>query len=113
MTFAKGVGNVQELTVACLLGLVSLSILGPADAILGPPYMHQRRPEYSHFLGDVSPESDPLKVIRAVSSLHAIWQQENLHSDIDQESGPALPLIVNTNGWIQVNEQTTLLCLQV
>jgi len=76
--------------------VVSLSLL--TSPVLGPPHLHQRAPQRCHFLGDVSPQGEPVRYMQAVRSLYAWYCQ---HSEgTGQQRWP--PLVVNTHGWIQV-----------
>ena len=87
------------------VGMVSLSVLRESEAVLGPPYMHQRSPQRAYYLGETSPEADPLRVIEAVQDLHRWWgdRGEASPGQTRVENGSAAPpLVVNTHGWIQV-----------
>jgi len=77
--------------------------------ILGPPHLHQRPPEMSHFLGDVSPQGEPERYLQAVRSLYAWYCQHS--GGMGHQRWP--PLVVNTHGWIQVRTlpPNWLLCM--
>lgn len=72
-------------------GLVSLTRV---DApVFGLPLLRQRSPCRAHFIGDTSPESNPVGYLTAVQSLITWFFQ--------QEFSRSAPLILNTNGWIK------------
>eukprot|EP00884_Botryococcus_braunii_P005046 jgi/Botrbrau1/14542/Bobra.0212s0009.1 len=75
-------------------GLVSLSLV--EEAISGLPHEHLRRPWQAIFVGDISPQTDPLRYIKAVQQLYSSWCQE-----VQTWPGPCPPLLINTNGWIK------------
>lgn len=91
-----------ELTVPGLVSLTSLRV-----PLLGPPYTHlvpghllghKRWPaSFSHFIGDISPQSHPELYCRAVRSLYLKYCQFGM----DTSTGKWPPLIVNTCGWIK------------
>lgn len=84
----------SELTVP---GLVSLTLLD--KPLFGPPHMHMRHPTRSHFIGDLSPQGNPLHYLSSVRSLHQwYWSQCD-----KQQDGPHArpPLVINTHGWIK------------
>ncbi|GAB4817782.1 hypothetical protein N2152v2_004828 [Parachlorella kessleri] len=96
-------------------GLVSLSML--TQPVLGPPHMHLHRPAISYFVGDLSPESDPLRYLRCIREMYrgyqhaasataaaAVQQQLTTHdvtSTPQAATGQLPPLVVNTHGWVK------------
>lgn len=86
---------------SCVLpaGLLSLHFL--TDPIFGPPHLHQRRPDFTQFIGDVSPQSEIQQCSAAVHRLYESYRMHCSHQDsgITNQS----PLVVNTHGWIQVH----------
>lgn len=82
----------------CNAGLVSLTLLD--KPLFGPPHMHMQHPTRSHFIGDLSPQGNPLHYLSSVRSLHRwYWSQCD-----KQQDGPYArpPLVINTHGWIKV-----------
>ena len=81
-------------------GLVSLSLL--RMPLTGPPHLHQRWPELSHFIGDTTAQSEPQLYMQAVRSLYE-WYCRNAEQ-VDEETGQRWwpPLVVNTPGHIHV-----------
>ena len=79
-------------------GLVSLTLL--EAPLFGPPHAHLQSPTRAHFIGDLSPQSNPAHYTAAVQSLHD-WYRE--HSAKHLGNGKARPpLVINTHGWIKV-----------
>ena len=81
-------------------GLVSLHMLdGPA---LGPPHVHQRQPLACHFVGDVTPQSDPDLYLQAVQSLYGQYCSHAAeYAATAAGAGRWPPLLVNTHGWVK------------
>jgi polynucleotide 5'-hydroxyl-kinase GRC3/NOL9 len=70
-------------------GLVSLNYL---DApVHGLSHTHHRAPARAHFLGTLSPDRDPVTYTGAIEELLG-WHTRR---------HPAVPLIINTCGWIK------------
>ncbi|DBA97526.1 TPA: hypothetical protein ACH3X1_015224 [Trebouxia sp. C0004] len=83
-----------ELTVP---GLVSVTLLD--KPLFGPAHMHMQQPTKSHFIGDLSPQSNPLHYLSSIRSLHEwYWNHSgtNKHGVIVRP-----PLVINTHGWIK------------
>ncbi len=76
--------------VALRTGLVSLTYVD--CPIYGLPHMHQRAPVQARFVGQLSPERDPIAYRGAVEEL-LTWHAAHHAST---------PLIINTCGWIKV-----------
>lgn len=74
---------------------MSLSLV--EQAVTGLPHEHLRRPWHAVFVGDISPQSDPLRYVNAVQQLYGRWCEE-----VQARRGPPPPLLINTNGWIKV-----------
>ena len=82
-----------------LVGLASLHLLD--SPIMGPPHMHQRAPEACQYLGDMSPQGEPLKSAQAVKHLFQ-WFVSKLSGNSEMLRERLPPMVVNTHGWIQV-----------
>eukprot|EP00887_Chlorella_sp_A99_P005329 scaffold1.g5329.t1 len=98
-------------------GLVSLSIV--RQPVVGPPHMHLGAPALTHFVGDLSPSSDPVAYLAHIRSLHSWYFQHGAAAvaasghlpDALGASGGAPsggrahavppPLVVNTHGWVK------------
>lgn len=76
-------------------GLVSLSYINAP--IIGSPSSHQRQPEASYFIGDISPGADPQRYIGCVQKLFADY----MHGSVNPYDADVPPLVVNTHGWIK------------
>lgn len=70
------------------------------EPIFGAPHMHQRRPDASYYIGDVSPQGDPLRCSQAVLQLYGYYADKR--NDDGRPMVETVPLVINTNGWIQV-----------
>ncbi|DBB09307.1 hypothetical protein WJX82_006257 [Trebouxia sp. C0006] len=84
----------SELTVP---GLVSLTLLD--KPLFGPAHMHMQQPTKSHFIGDLSPQSNPLHYLSSIRSLHE-WYWNHSGTTKDGETVRP-PLVINTHGWIK------------
>lgn len=78
-------------------GLVSLTLLD--KPVFGPPHLHMQQPTRSHFIGDLSPQGNPLHYLASVRSLYD-WYWNHCGSK-QQGSTVKPPLVVNTHGWIK------------
>eukprot|EP00050_Salpingoeca_kvevrii_P012688 m.24193 g.24193 ORF g.24193 m.24193 type:complete len:535 (-) comp4241_c0_seq1:131-1735(-) len=76
----------------CPPGLVSLHAV--TEPLFSPPLAHQQVPLASHFLGCTAPRNDPRAYISAVQSLVAVFRTRC-------ETLGAVPLVVNTHGWVK------------
>lgn len=76
-------------------GLVSLSYI--TTPVLGTPSSHQRQPEVSYFIGDVSPSADPHRYVGCIEKLYADY----IKGSRNPYDADLPPLIVNTHGWIK------------
>lgn len=77
-------------------GLVSLTYL--RQPLFGPPFMRQLQPARAFFIGDTSPQSDPVRFVSAVEQLCAWHWEQQRH----QAGSTPVPLVVNTAGWVKV-----------
>ena len=77
-------------------GLVSLTYL--RQPLFGPPFMRQLPPARAFFIGDTSPQSDPVRFVSAVEQLSAWHWDQQQH----QAGSIPVPLVVNTAGWVKV-----------
>ena len=85
-------------------GFVSLSVLD--SPVLGPSFTHPTIPPFSHYLGALSPASDPAAYNAAVLALIASY---SLTVEFPAHDGRApngrirdrIPLVVNTQGWVK------------
>ncbi len=104
--------NMQQLTHTdtsvmrqcwCNAGLVSLTLLN--KPLFGPPHMHMQQPTRSHFIGDLSPQGNPLHYLSSVRSLQQwYWNHFGTNKDGDVIRPP---LVINTHGWIKVAVMTS------
>ena len=62
--------------------------------------MHMQQPTKSHFIGDLSPQSNPLHYLSSIRSLHE-WYWNHSGTTKDGEAARP-PLVINTHGWIKV-----------
>lgn len=99
-------GSVGHFQV-CYAGLVSLTLLD--KPVFGPPHLHMQQPTRSHFIGDLSPQGNPLHYLASVRSLYD-WYWNHCGSK-QQGSTVKPPLVVNTHGWIKVHRHLLSLCL--
>ena len=76
-------------------GMLSLHAL--SEPALGPPHTHPRPPIAAHFVGDVSPQSDPDRYAAAVAALYEHYATVGR----DPHTGAWAPLVVNTHGWVK------------
>ncbi|CAI7770058.1 unnamed protein product, partial [Closterium sp. NIES-53] len=83
-------------------GLVSLHLL--SHPVFGHPALHQRTPIASHLYGDISPGSDPALYLRQIFSLYDCFRQNYY----DGHGAAAIPLVINTHGWIKGELPTVL-----
>lgn len=68
--------------------------------LFGSPHAHLQPPTRAHFIGDLSPQSNPAHYVTAVHSLHD-WYLH--HSAMHLGTCSARPpLVINTHGWIKV-----------
>ena len=79
-------------------GLVSITLLD--KPLFGPAHMHMQQPTKSHFIGDLSPQSNPLHYLSCIRSLHE-WYWKHSGTTKDGETVRP-PLVINTHGWIKV-----------
>ena len=77
-------------------GLVSLTYL--RQPLFGPPFMRQLQPARAVFIGDTSPQSDPVRFVSAVEQLCAWHWKQQQH----RMGSTPVPLVVNTAGWVKV-----------
>ena len=91
-------GPVQGL-LGCA-GLVSLHLL--SDAVSGQPHQHLRQADSARFVGELSCAGDPVRYVAAVEAVLA-----DLPAAASQHEQAAVPLIVNTAGWVKVRLPTT------
>ncbi|CAG9465771.1 unnamed protein product [Pedinophyceae sp. YPF-701] len=70
-------------------GCLSWTLL--TEPLFGPPHLQQRRPDAAFFVGDTSPQHDPMKYVRAVAAL------AKHHAAV----APYAPLVINTHGWVR------------
>ena len=77
-------------------GLVSLTYL--RQPLFGPPFMRQLQPARAFFIGDTSPQSDPVRFVSAVEQLCAWHWDQQQH----RAGSTPVPLVVNTAGWVKV-----------
>ena len=70
-------------------GTISLSLVH--NPVLGPPFTHSPSPTRCHHIGYNSPREDPGHYMRAIIDLLSVHRQ----------SHPAVPLLINTAGWIK------------
>ncbi len=68
--------------------------------LFGPAHMHMQQPTKSHFIGDLSPQSNPLHYLSSIGSLHE-WYWDHSGTNKDGETVRP-PLVINTHGWIKV-----------
>ncbi|KAI7852225.1 hypothetical protein BDC45DRAFT_550534 [Circinella umbellata] len=72
-------------------GMVSLHII--ESPIMGPPYTHQHlSPIHSHYIGSVTSGNNPGYYLDTIGHLLQLYKTNYHHLDI--------PLIINTQGWI-------------
>jgi len=79
-------------------GLLSLHFL--RQPLHGPPGQHQRQPEHACFIGDMSAQSHPTLYSACVKAL-----TKHLRAHIGDHATAqhsAVPVVVNTPGWIKV-----------
>jgi polynucleotide 5'-hydroxyl-kinase GRC3/NOL9 len=83
--------------------------------ISGPPFSHPSEPFRAHFVGSTSAKSSPDFYLECISALVETYrldiqrpQAQGLHPDSEEEAeGPrnriasAVPLIINTPGWVK------------
>ncbi|KAI9278871.1 hypothetical protein BDA99DRAFT_17788 [Phascolomyces articulosus] len=79
-------------------GVVSLHIID--TPVMGPPYTHQHlSPLHSHYIGSLSSNNNPGHYLDSVSHLIHVYKTQfstmNFEKDEDR-----VPLIINTQGWI-------------
>ena len=60
--------------------------------------MRQLQPARAFFIGDTSPQSDPVRFVSAVEQLCAWHWEQQQH----QAGSIPAPLVVNTAGWVKV-----------
>ena len=77
--------------------MVSLTLL--QRPVFGLPHMHRRVPARAVHLGALSAERDPQAYGAAVRSLLA-WHAQSRQ----KQQGGGTPLIINTCGWIKVED---------
>lgn len=83
----------------CYAGLVSLTLID--KPLYGPPHLHMQQPTRCHFIGDLSPQGNPVHYLSSVRSLYD-WYWS--HSGTTQQGNTVrAPLVVNTHGWIKVH----------
>ena len=83
----------------CCAGLVSLTLID--NPLFGPPHLHMQQPTRCHFIGDLSPQGNPLHYLSSVRFL-CDWYWS--HSGTKQQGNTVRPpLVVNTHGWIKVH----------
>ena len=95
---------------------MSLTLL--EKPLFGPPHLHMQQPTRCHFIGDLSPQGNPLHFLSSVRSLYD-WYWN--HAGTKQQGNTVRPpLVVNTHGWIKVyclclglNQSDALLCCAV
>jgi hypothetical protein len=72
-------------------GLLSLHYI--TSPVLGPPFTHQQlAAERSFYFGSASPRSNPDYYLACINQLVDHWRHNQLHD--------AIPLVVNTQGWV-------------
>ena len=86
-------------------GLVSLTYL--RQPLFGPPFMRQLQPARAFFIGDTSPQSDPVRFVSAVEQLCAWHWEQQQH----RVGSTPVPLVVNTAGWVKVGRLHLFLLL--
>ncbi|KAJ1658301.1 Polynucleotide 5'-hydroxyl-kinase grc3, partial [Dispira simplex] len=84
-------------------GMISLNVV--TDLLLGPSFTHLLTPYYAHCFGDNSPRNNPDEYVAAISSLYHVYCQE-LAVNPSPASDPsytscAIPLVINTHGWVK------------
>ena len=84
--------------MTCYAGVVSLTLL--EAPLFGPPHVHLQPPTRAHFIGDLSPHSNPAHYITAVQSLHDWYLNQSAEHSNKGRTRP--PLVINTHGWIKV-----------
>ncbi|KAJ7668299.1 hypothetical protein B0H17DRAFT_1162322 [Mycena rosella] len=85
-------------------GLVALNII--EIPVFGPPFTHPTVPNFAHYLGTTTPRSSPSHYIASIQSLLETYQLDvqtpaEHRFDGDSRISDAIPLIVNTMGWIK------------
>lgn len=91
-------GSVKKLSLRCA-GLVSLTLLD--KPVFGPPHLHMQQPTRCHFIGDLSPQGNPLHYLASVRSLYDWYLNQSGRKEQGNTVRP--PLVVNTHGWIKVH----------
>eukprot|EP00892_Ulva_mutabilis_P006306 jgi/Ulvmu1/4047/UM019_0024.1 len=89
-------------------GLVSLTYV--RSPLLVPPHLLLQQPDESILIGDISPQNNPITYLNAIRKLR------EMHSIRTPAGGDAVPLVVNTMGWVKGFGQSlvrdALLCVQ-
>ena len=71
----------------------------------GPSFSHPREPYRAHFLGSVSPKSNPEGFVEAIvallESFYLDVQFRDFANTSTQHSSRPIPLIINTQGWVK------------
>ena len=98
-----------QVHVCCCAGLVSITLL--AKPIFGAPHMHLQPPTKSHFIGDLSPQGNPLHYLSSIRSLHH-WYCNHCRTD-REGCADRPPLVINTHGWIKVAGPCYYMCCAV
>ncbi|KAJ1961090.1 Polynucleotide 5'-hydroxyl-kinase grc3 [Dispira parvispora] len=84
-------------------GMVSLNVV--TNPLLGPSFTHMLTPYYAHCFGDNSPRDNPDEYLAAIASLYHVYCHElaghpSPESD-STDSSCAIPLVINTQGWVK------------
>ncbi|KAL1810288.1 hypothetical protein ACET3Z_027278 [Daucus carota] len=81
-------------------GFLSLTVIDKITPDLTIPCL--KTPERCYFFGDISPKSDPTMYLKYISALYDYYDKEFNTSDLSGlPKDTALPLVVNTSGWVK------------
>ncbi|KAI8142684.1 hypothetical protein BJV82DRAFT_516307 [Fennellomyces sp. T-0311] len=79
-------------------GMIALHII--ESPVMGPPYTHQHlTPTHSHFIGALTSASNPHYYLDTVGHLIRLYK-ERYDNLIEVNNTDLVPLVINTQGWI-------------
>ena len=86
----------------------SVSLVFVDSVVVGPPFMHPRRPVRACFVGDTTPKTDPALYLSSVEDLVGWYSNEgraalarHLASTGRRGGEELAPLVINTPGWVK------------
>ncbi|KAL8118271.1 polynucleotide 5'-hydroxyl-kinase NOL9 [Apium graveolens] len=78
-------------------GCLSLTVIDKITPDLTIPCL--KTPVRCYFFGDISPKRDPTMYLKCISALYDYYEKE--FNTFDLSGHTALPLVVNTSGWVK------------